>query len=1440
MSPIASPHCRVSHSGPKTPVVELNVKEEITPASLEWDTYSEEPEFQTQLLTSSGFSSQNYSEVTLGGVYKIPIVSTDYSDLESMDDSLFGDVIRTDTARTFTPVVEEITNMSDSPEGFGSAQMAAQVSTALEKLRQEIVDDVLDLPAADIVAGLENQAEKDRDRIWNRKNDFRNQVRSFIAEYGDSNPDLKTRWEESLDALVTLVADYRKEVTIKIETIRPTIRMTEYEKKSIELQERAIDEKKEKREEREKADKEEGLAKAKKELMSFRADYDSLTHELTKDETPYKDRDDISIAAAMQNLKGWKDIFSRLSRSYREYESLASVHGEQDLLDDLDDAQTERVVASELYEKIKSKFDTAKKEIEKLDSERGLYSNQKPMGEKLDYPKFSGSVGEDYLKFHEKMVKALRYNQVAKADQVERLRKNLTGFALGLVPESTETIDKAFTTLKAAFGDPKKVLDERMKKLKHVGDLPADRLHNNKNGFRKQEEWYLNVEGLLYDLIELGKRDDDMAYEVFSANTFNFIVSLFPIKIAEQLEDIEGDRKQKLSAVLEKLALFREKAHRLGRIYGDKVPPGGGDLTSGGKISEKHSNRVAAQPGSMFKDVRRNSDCRICGQLEADGVTDNLYEDHISTYPTGCPKFISMKMVKRKDIAIKAKFCLWCLDPEVIYETGHRDKCRVKTGKIKRYSCEVTNCKNHMWLCSFHKQSNSNQLKKHQEELKRKGLDMALANWCMRAAKPTKILEEEEAAEAITKAVRRAARDNSIQVNPIPSGRPLFLFAQCKGKRNGVNCFFDKGCTEAVFRKGIPGTELIGEKVTKGPFTIGGVGGLECKANDEWIVSMEKTDGHRQLIRGLTVDKVTENFPMIKLSEAAAELKAKCKNEWVRNCKLPKQAGGVTDALIGIHYNLIHPEPIHTLETGLCIFRSKLAPHKPGYIAMLGGPHSSFDALVNQSGGTARMIAQFVEGLEMYRAGNWTPPKLPRNPATIDEIQFAKTMNAFCGDKVFGSLLELEEETADTLEEYEEVLDLAELVVEEQNSDLLGPPALTCVSCDVDMSADVWLSDIMALEADTRFEVEEKVSKIKNNWSILESGLQIEYKCVKCRDCTSCRNASQTEKISLREENEMQLIRESVYLDWDRKKIVCSLPLRGKEREFLSSNRERALMVLDQQCRKWFKDDVNRPKIIAAFEKLFKTGDTRFLHQLSEQELSKFIHKEVQYFIPWRVVYNDSPSTPVRPVLDASTGTSRRPDGSGGRCLNDLVAKGRIETMNLLRLALRFVIGLEAMTGDLSQFYYSCELVNEQWNLQRFLWRENLDPSGKVIEGIIGALIYGVKCVSPQTEFALEEIANKIDEEFPMLAALIRKSRYVDDFAESRQERSTLKDISRQGDEVFARIGLKCKGWSFSGEEPLEAVSKGSNCIGVAGQKWWPRLDVIEIPVPELHFGAIR
>ena len=38
-------------------------------------------------------------------------------------------------------------------------------------------------------------------------------------------------------------------------------------------------------------------------------------------------------------------------------------------------------------------------------------------------------------------------------------------------------------------------------------------------------------------------------------------------------------------------------------------------------------------------------------------------------------------------------------------------------------------------------------------------------------------------------------------------------------------------------------------------------------------------------------------------------------------------AGGVPHVLIGIKYKLIHPEAIHTLPSGLTLYKSKLVGH---------------------------------------------------------------------------------------------------------------------------------------------------------------------------------------------------------------------------------------------------------------------------------------------------------------------------------------------------------------------------------------------------------------------------------------------------------------------------------------------------------------------------------
>jgi len=281
-----------------------------------------------------------------------------------------------------------------------------------------------------------------------------------------------------------------------------------------------------------------------------------------------------------------------------------------------------------------------------------------------------------------------------------------------------------------------------------------------------------------------------------------------------------------------------------------------------------------------------------------------------------------------------------------------------------------------------------------------------------------------------------------------------------------------------------------------------------------------------------------------------------------------------------------------------------------------------------------------------------------------------------------------------------------------------------------------------------------------------ESRLSIEYRCPKCRQCIDCRISHETERISLREEAEDMMIHDSVTIDWENKRIICYLPLRGEEEKFLSNNRDICRKILDQQCVKYQNDEETKSLIVKAFDKLIKNKQILLWKDIPE-ELRKIVEsKPLQHYIPWRVCFKSSLSTPARPVFDASTNT-KITDNGGGRNLNDITVKGRVVTLNLLKMLLRFTIGKVAVQGDLKQFYASIKLTSEQWNLQRVLIRKDLDTKSKVLEAIITTLIWGVKSVSGQSEVAIIKLAKYVQEENPALAEMLLESRFVDDIGDS-------------------------------------------------------------------------
>ena len=648
----------------------------------------------------------------------------------------------------------------------------------------------------------------------------------------------------------------------------------------------------------------------------------------------------------------------------------------------------------------------------------------------------------------------------------------------------------------------------------------------------------------------------------------------------------------------------------------------------------------------------------------------------------------------------------------------------------------------------------------------------------------------------------------------------------------------DSGCSDAVMRDGVPGVELHGVCTEQGPITCFGVGGIQISAKQEWIVKLKKKDGNYQLVKGLTMDQVCSPMPIVNTEQAVAQLKqSDPSNTELQNCHVPAEIGGMVDIIVGIKYNNIGPKVIHTLESGLAIYSINLETHNPKFNAAIGGPHSSFSAMVNQNGGFTK-VSQTLQILytKLDNFRRFGPPRIPHIPLLSKEREFASEL--FHDEfelpeevKIFDDDSEDEENVLGTEPEPEDSSTVISVCVEEGEKVSTVDPAiaanmtLKCSICCINVSAE-----------------DDKLRDLKFWFKQMESGTSVEYRCPSCRDCSKCKDSDNTDKISLREEVERKAIEDSIAFDRENKRIIVSLPKRGKEEFFLSSNRDIAMKVFKKVCEKASKSPEMKKEINAAFDKLFKNEHAVPLKDIDKERLKQFITKAVQHYLPWRVIYkSDSITTPCRPVFDASTNTRKRPDGlGGGRSLNDLLCKGRISTLNILRMMIRFIIGAFAFTGDLQQFYCACKLLAEEFNLTRFLYHPDLDPNAEPEEYLFQALTFGLKSASGQSESVKTKLANEIREEEPELASLLEWSTYVDDMGDSKGSLDEVEMLITAADSAFAELGLKCKHWTKTGDKPSEIVSDNGVSVLIGGCEWFPKLDSVSTRIPRLHFGKRR
>ena len=156
----------------------------------------------------------------------------------------------------------------------------------------------------------------------------------------------------------------------------------------------------------------------------------------------------------------------------------------------------------------------------------------------------------------------MKSNKVPSIDQTAKLREQLSGHPLALVPESIKDIQKAFAALRSQYGDEEWVLGLRVSERKKLGLMPEK--------FKDQVAFFINLE----DILDLGAKGEHLGRLAYGQDVFNAVYNLVTVSQHIKLLAVPGDKYsiEKLQKTKDKLMEFRDTANMLDKTRVDSDP----------------------------------------------------------------------------------------------------------------------------------------------------------------------------------------------------------------------------------------------------------------------------------------------------------------------------------------------------------------------------------------------------------------------------------------------------------------------------------------------------------------------------------------------------------------------------------------------------------------------------------------------------------------------------------------------------------------------------------------------------------------------------------------------------------------------------------------------------------------------------------------------------
>ena len=1286
------------------------------------------------------------------------------------------------------------------------------------------------------------------------------EIRDKLHSYDDAVADLIVDLDENdendkvnIDSLEVQQAQLleevktnEKEVKEKVKSLLDAQPLTKAEQENIDLQRKKL-------QLVEKKEEDEKILKSKKAEITMK-DLSSKIASLmdsVKEVKAAKNLSDQEIKHILPETKKWETKVEELTASRVKLDIELLGLSTDALVKEKLDKDYEEAIAI-----IKDKL----ADLKAANNDRGLFALNKHVKDVAAYPEaFHGKDGENIYKFFDKMKESLESNQVTEKDRVDVLRKHLGGTAKSLVSNSHKTLAEAEKTLKARYGSPKNIWKGSLDNFKKRCSNPKAW---SSRGSTSRCDVIAHTIKFLNDARDLAEDYAELRSSIYSEQTVGVFVLVLPDEImtkALELDadlDATNDPKRTLDNIKSRLELDQKVSIQYS-AHPQEVEENKKSFTiqvNSFKEGKEFSKPLPKKRFSPDHDCKTSKSCK----KEWGGL--------------GCSEVYKLHTIEERIQFLKERrLCFKCGEAIRFNKSPPRNwhVCRWSNNKyltLEPVKCTKDACKIGAATCKDHQGGNAS--KELKDWLNNKGIKTTVTSIyslpCRARNKTipldTKVsskvrsqlqtgqrasnFSDDQIKEFFENDLMKEHHDE-VEVRTIPEGEVAFMFCKIKGKQNDVQAFIDNGCNCAILRDGIPQEEFRSCLLQEGPIRIDVATGVKVEAQGEWATLLPLNDGSFQPVRSLSVAKVTSDMPTLRLKPLLNKIKSEnrgdIKSKMLQNLQVPARLGGEIDAIIGIQYKSIYPEEIFTLPSGLTIYKSKFMPAKDDELACIGGPLGALEGLTNTISMTScvRYLSNLVSN---YSSG--FIPKIDFFPSSKQEMD--RCLDRFSDRAIPGMKHYLEEDNLDDMELSIE----DEAACSDDESDGYEDACYEGdVTEDTDAESDLDKKDEddVADETETEskleihcFHCEEIVpncnataqTELKKFLQQQEAGLDSTFRCIRCRNCKNCLKGAGQERMSMRQEAEQQIIKESVHIDKDLGRAVAKLPFMFDPADKLVDNSKVAAKRLENVTRKYCTDPVVKEMLEKSMKKLIDNGHLVLLDDLPPKLRSKIENASSSYTIPADVAFKEgSVSTPARWVFDAGSRTAK------GFSLNDLLAKGTIDMVRLVDMVMDWRMGPSAFCGDIRQFYNTILLSEEHWKYQKVLFRKNLDPNAKILIGIIVTLIYGVKPVGNQCEEIIKLLVELVSETFPEVSKLLVDKRYVDDFGQSTSGKRETATLMKETSEVLGKIKMKVKGWAESGTDPPEEMSDDGKSVGFAGMTWFPKGDFYKLNIQSLHFS---